>query len=347
LRDAAWWSLLPRLARAARRHPRGLVSALRWVVPRLRFASWRRLMESLLLVDALEGQRVHLHVHWANTPGATAFLAHRIAGIPWSLATHAKDLYTVRPRDVADRVAQSRFVTTCTATNARYLVEAVGVDPSKVVVCRHGVDPDRFSSKRRRREDGRLLSVGRLVTKKGFATLIEACAVLAGRGVAFHLEIVGDGPLAGDLEALVAARGLGGCVSFHHARSQPELVEFYRTAAVFALTPDVQPDGDRDGIPNVILEAMACGVPVVASAISGIPEAIENQRTGLLVPPADPRELADALERLLADPAAAEDLGRAGEVAVRSAFDPAACAAPVVDLLRTCLGGVGETVVAG
>jgi glycosyltransferase involved in cell wall biosynthesis len=344
LRDGPWWSLLPGMARAARRHPRGLVSALRWVVPRRRIASWRRLAESLLLVDALDGQPVHLHVHWANTPGATAFLAHRIAGIPWSLATHAKDLYTVRPRDIAERTRQSRFVTACTGANARYLIDAVGVDPSKVVLCRHGVRLDRFSSAGRRREAGRLLSVGRLVAKKGFPVLIEACAILAGQGVCFHLDLIGDGPLAEELVALVATRGLSDRVSFYRARPQTELVWFYQRAAVFALAPEIQVDGDRDGVPNVILEAMASGVPVVASAISAIPEVIEDHRTGLLVPPNDPPALADALGRLLENPVAADALGRAGEVAVRSSFDPARCVAPVVELLQARLGKPDQSV---
>lgn len=341
LRDGGWWSVTPRLARAAVRHPLGLVSALRWVIPRRRLASWRRLAEALLLVDHLHGDRVHLHVHWANTPGAAAFLAHRIAGIPWSLATHAKDLYTVRPGDVADRGTQSRFVTTCTAANARYLDEVVGLDPAKVVVCRHGVRLDRFSPAGRSPEPARILSVGRLVAKKGFPVLIEACALLARRGVTFHLDIVGDGPQAGELAELVKRRDLAGKVTFQAGRPQPELVELYQRAAVFALTPAVQADGDRDGIPNVILEAMASGVPVVASAISGIPEVIEHGRTGLLVAPDDPAALADALVRLLRDPAAAEALGRTGEAFVRESFDPAQCVAPVADLLRESLDLAG------
>lgn len=347
LRGPSLWPLLPRLLAIAWRYRRGTASALAWVIPRHRLASWRRLAEALVLVDELEGHAVHLHVHWAHAPAATAFLAHRIAGIPWSLTTHAKDLYTVPASSIADRCAQAVFVATCTAANAAYLTRVIGVDPAKVVLCRHGVRLDRFDATDWRPEPGRVLSVGRLVAKKGFATLIEACGLLAARGVDFRLDIIGDGPLAPTLRDQVAARGLDDRVAFHRARPQPELVEFYRRAAVFALAPAVQADGDRDGVPNVILEAMACGVPVVASAISGIPEVVDHNRTGLLVPPGDTTALAAALERLLGDPAAAQTLGAAGADSVRASFDLAGCVASVADLLRAQLDAVAGATFAG
>jgi glycosyltransferase involved in cell wall biosynthesis len=344
LRGPSWWPLIPRLLRIALRHRRGTLSALGWVISRRRLASWRRLGEALLLVDELEGETVHLHVHWAHAPAGTAILAHRIAGIPWSLTTHAKDLYTMPVSDIAERCAQAKFVATCTAANAAYLTDAVGVDPAKVVLCRHGVRFDRFDADDRRPEPGRLLAVGRLVPKKGLGVLIEACVLLAARAVDFTLDIVGDGPSAGVLAHQVAAGGLGERVTFHEARPQPELVAFYVRAAVFTLVPTVQTNGDRDGVPNVILEAMACGVPVVASAISGIPEVVEHDRTGLLVPPSDASALADALERLLGCPAEADALGRAGAQAVRASFDIAGCVAPLAELLRARLAAAGDTV---
>jgi glycosyltransferase involved in cell wall biosynthesis len=296
--------------------------------------------EALLLVDALDSQPVHLHVHWAHAPAAVALLANRIAGIPWSLTTHAKDLYTAPAGDLADRCAQAAFVATCTAANARHLTDVIGVDLGKVLLCRHGVRLDRFDSSRRNPQPGRILSVGRLVPKKGFPVLIEACSLLRDRDVEFHLDLVGDGPLADELTALVAEGGLSSRVTFHHARPQPELVPFYQRAAVFALTPAVQADGDRDGVPNVILEAMASGTPVVASATSGIPEVVIDDQTGLLVPPGEPRALADALARLLNDSSDADRIGKGGEVAVRAAFEMATSVIPLVDLLRARLDAV-------
>jgi glycosyltransferase involved in cell wall biosynthesis len=316
------------------------LAALRWVLRQRQVAAWRRLAEALILVDELDGQPVHLHVHWANAPAEVAYLAHTIAGIPWSLTTHAKDLYTSPVSDIADRCAQALFVATCTAANASYLIDVVGVPPAKVTLCRHGVRLDRFDSSRRDPQPGRILSIGRLVPKKGFPVLIQACAFLQQRGIPFHLDLIGDGLIANDLKGLVVECGLTDRVTFHGGRPQPELVPFYEQATVFALAPEVQADGDRDGIPNVILEAMASATPVVAAATSGIPEVVFDNETGLLVPPGDPEALAKALERLLTDPDEAERLGKGGEVAVRAAFEMATCVTPMTELLRARLGAV-------
>lgn len=341
--------LLPSLIRGlkvASRRPQGTLAALGWVVSQRRLNAWKRLAEALLLVDELDEidqpdrGPVHLHVHWAHAPAEVAFLAERIAGIPWSLTTHAKDLYTLPVADVAERCERALFVATCTASNVTYLTDVVGVPPDKVILCRHGVRLDRFDSSRRDPQPGRILTIGRLVRKKGFPVLIQACALLAERGVDFHLDVVGDGPLADEIRHLVAASGLTAHVTLHGARPQPELVGFFQRAAVFALTPAVQTNGDRDGIPNVILEAMASGVPVVASAISGIPEVVTDDQTGMLVPPDDPVALSKALETLLTTPSEAERIGKGGEMAVRAAFEMATCVTPVAELLRTRLSGV-------
>jgi glycosyltransferase involved in cell wall biosynthesis len=333
LRGPRVWPLLPRLIRVAAHHRPGTLRALRWVLPRGRVASWRRLAEALILVDELDGEDVHLHVHWAHAPAAVALLAERIAGIPWSLSTHAKDLYTVPADDVAERARRARFITTCTSANVEHLIEVIGAEPDKVVLCRHGVPLDRFAAVERAPEPGRLLSIGRLVPKKGFDDLIEACALLAQRDVDFRLDIVGDGPQRGALLELVERRDLRERVRVLPGRPQPELLELYARAACFAMAPAVQSDGDRDGVPNVLLEAMACGIPTVATAISGIPEVIRDGHTGVLVPSRDPAALADALQRLLAEPARAQQLGDAGRLLVQSEFDLHECAAPVADLL--------------
>jgi glycosyltransferase involved in cell wall biosynthesis len=162
--------------------------------------------------------------------------------------------------------------------------------------------------------------------------------VLAERNVEFRLDIVGDGAERPVLLGLVERLGLSDRVKLLPGRPQPELLEFYARAACFVLAPAVQADGDRDGVPNVILEAMACGVPTVATAISGIPEVIQDGRTGLLVPSGDRTALADVLQLLLAAPERAQQLGDAGRVAVHSEFDLADCTAPVVELLRLRLG---------
>jgi glycosyltransferase involved in cell wall biosynthesis len=160
-----------------------------------------------------------------------------------------------------------------------------------------------------------------LVPKKGFDVLIEACQILAERRVGFTCDIAGDGPLRKELESAAEGAGLAGRVSFRGARLQDELVDAYRRASLFVLAPVMTPDGDRDGIPNVLVEAMACGVPVVSTRLSGIPELIEDGVDGLLVAPNDPWALAEAIERLLTDNALAHALGLAGRCKVEASFD--------------------------
>jgi glycosyltransferase involved in cell wall biosynthesis len=285
-----------------------------------------------VLVDHLDRENlVHLHAHFAHGPSAIAHLAHLISDVPYSFTAHAKDLYTTPVDYVALRSDAARFVVTCTEANARFLRDVVGADPAKLIVSRHGVDLGRFAGSARDPRPDRILSVGRLVPKKGFDTLIAACGVLARRGVDFDCLIVGDGPRRDALEALIRDLGLGGRVRLEAARPQPALVREYEQAALFVLSCVVLDDGDRDGIPNVILEAMAAGVPVVATAVSGIPEVVADGETGRLVPPGDAAALADVLASLLDDPDEGRRLAAAARNRAAIAFDLATCVAPLAD----------------
>ena len=177
--------------------------------------------------------------------------------------------------------------------------------------------------------------------KKGFDVLVRACAELAGRGVSFDCRIVGDGPVRAELEALIGRLGLSDCVRLEPARPQTELLDAYAEASVFALAPTVQPDGDRDGLPNVIQEAMAAGVPVVSTTISGIPEVVHDGLTGDLVAPGDPVALADALQALLAEPERRHRLGEAARTYARHHCDLGKCIEPLEAALRTALVDAG------
>jgi glycosyltransferase involved in cell wall biosynthesis len=163
--------------------------------------------------------------------------------------------------------------------------------------------------------------VGRLVPKKGYGELLAALHLLARAAVPFHCDIYGGGPLRDDLAFAIADLGLVGHVILHGARLQDEIVGALRHATVFALAPVIMDDGDRDGIPNVLVEAMAAGVPVVATRISGIPELIRDGHEGLLVEPRDPAALADALRRVLSDAALAAELAAAARRKVEHSFD--------------------------
>ena len=270
----------------------------------------------------------HIHAHFANTPSEVARIMSLMSGLPFSFTTHAKDLYLTAPARIAERTAAARFVVTCTGHNVAYLrgiLPAASADKVRLVY--HGVDFERFrfrlppGAAARAGLPPTILSVGRLVAKKGFDDLIAACALLAERGVAFRCRIVGAGPLRQALQADIAARGLVGSVALVGSMTHAQLIEQFAAADVFALASHVTEDGDRDGIPNVVAEAMAIGVPVVASNVSGIPEVVMHDETGLLAPPRDPAALADAIERLLGNLALARRLAEAARTRLETCFN--------------------------
>lgn len=255
----------------------------------------------------------HLHAHFAHGPATVAHFASVILGIPFSFTTHAKDLYLTRRVTLRRRVRHAKFVVTCTRYNVEYLQNFIPQeDRAKIHLVYHGVDLAEFpvpvtvaSGALGGKADGcpLILAVGRLVPKKGLGDLVAACRLLSDRGLDFRCAIVGSGPLRRELEAAVNELGLHDAVSFHGPMAHDRLVSLYGHASLFALSPHIAEDGDRDGIPNVLVEAMAAGVPVVSTFVSGIPELIDDGQTGLLVNPRDPTALADAIGRLLCDPA--------------------------------------------
>ena len=334
-----WPRLVAAAVGATTRHPAGVLRAVQFARRRRSAATWRHLGEALVLVGDLDRLRVrHLHAHFAHSPAAVAHLAHLVSGIAYSFTAHAKDLYTTPAHYVLARSEAAELVVTCTEANRRHMEQAIGVRPEKILMCGHGVELARFEGLRREPVEGRILSVGRLVPKKGFDVLVRACAELARRRVPFSCVICGDGPERAELVNLISALGLEDRVQLVGARPQPELLPEYGRASVFALAPVVMPDGDRDGIPNVILEAMAAGVPVVAGAVSAIPEVVVDGTTGRLVPPGDPVALADALGALLSDPDARARLGQAGRAHVVANLDLARCVTPLAEAFARCLG---------
>ena len=267
----------------------------------------------------------HIHAHFANAPAAVARFASLMTGIPFSFTTHAKDLYLNPKRAIQRRAHKATFIATCTSYNVSYLKELLGDNTDKIQLVYHGIDLDQFGvptiAASRRDAVPLILSVGRLVPKKGLDDLIAACALLRDRGIAFHCRIVGEGPLRKDLEDRIAAAGLTGIVTLEGAMTHAMLIALYREADLFALPPRIAEDGDRDGIPNVITEAMASGVPVVSTDVSGIPEMVRNEQTGLLVPPHDPPALAMAMGSLLRDRGKAERLAAAGRALLEEDFN--------------------------
>lgn len=331
--------LLSDLLWALYRHPSGFLAARRLARHRGSAATWKHFLEACTLARRMDSAGLrHLHALFASGPSSVAHYVHLMTGVSYSFTAHAKDLFTTPPKYVTERTRAARFVATCTGSNRLYL-EGLGEEVGrKVVVIPHGVDLDRFAAIARRPEPGRLLSIGRLVSKKGFDVLLRSVALLREEGLDLTCRIIGDGPLQKELEELAATLGVADRVVFGGARPQLELLEELAGAQVFVLSPVLMPDGDRDGVPNVLIEAMASGIPVVASEISGIPELIRDNDTGLLVPAADPKALADALRRLLTDPGLRRRIANAGREFVNEHRALHGSVRPLADKFRECLG---------
>ncbi|HEY5651416.1 MAG TPA: glycosyltransferase, partial [Acidimicrobiia bacterium] len=269
------------------------------------------------LVEPRDPARVH--AHFLDRATTVAIVVSRLLGIPYSATAHANDIY-VDPVLLPEKVGWSDFVATCTAYNAEHLGSIA--DESKVRLIYHGLDLDSYHPRRELAGTRRtILAVGQLKEKKGFRYLVDACRILESGGYDFECEIIGEGPLRSRLEAQIQDLGLDDRVRLLGALDHQDVIEHMRGACVFALPSIVTADGDRDGIPNVILEAMAVGLPVVSTRVSAIPEVIIEGETGSLVEPRDPESLATALSILFTDDGLGRRLGAGGRLLVERRFD--------------------------
>jgi glycosyltransferase involved in cell wall biosynthesis len=263
----------------------------------------------------------HLHTHFISMPADVAEAVSALTAMPFSISAHAKDIYLSAPEDLKRKLHAARFTVTCTGFNCQAL--AAIAPGARVHRMYHGVDRGQFHPRPRAAADGAplILSVGRLREKKGLDTLIDACRLLHQRGQAMRCEIIGYGEARERLQARIDAHGLQALVKLAGKRPREQVIEAYARAAVYVQPSRIAADGDRDGIPNVLLEAMAMGLPVVASEVSGIPELVNNGRNGLLVKPDDAVGLADAISRLLHTPALCNELGCHARDTVEASFD--------------------------
>jgi glycosyltransferase involved in cell wall biosynthesis len=263
----------------------------------------------------------HIHAPWANGPATAAWVASQLSGIPFSFSGRAHDLY---PPDgaLAEKMAAAQFVRTNTRINQRYLAELCPHLAGKVVNVYNGVSLTPAGGPRPpARPPFHLLALGRLVPKKGFPVLLAACRDLAAQGVEVRLTLAGDGPQRGKIREFINREGLTGRVSLPGAVPHREVARLMAAADLLVMPSLIAPSGDRDGIPNVILEALLCEVPVVATAVSGIPEVIQDGDTGWLTAPGDPEALARAVAAALGDPAEARRRAERGRALVAREFD--------------------------
>jgi len=259
----------------------------------------------------------HIHGHFAFVPADIAATMAALLDKRFSVSAHAWDIYTQGKRRLRNRLSHASFITACTKRARDYLA---GLLPeARISAVHHGLALDRFTSSPS--SEPVVLAVGRLVEKKGYVPLVEACAILAGRDIEFSCVIAGEGPHRRLLERMIAKHGLDSRVRLAGKVCGEALMNLYRTASVFALPSVVAPSGDVDGLPNAILEAMAMETPVVSTDASSANEAIVDGENGFIVPAGNPEMLADRIETLLKDGTLRQKLGSNGRKTVSKHFD--------------------------
>ncbi len=287
----------------------------------------RRFGQALVLASELPAHVAHLHAHFLHTPASVTRYAAMLRGVAWSCSAHAKDIWTIPEWEKREKLATCAWTATCTASNAAHL-RTLAVSASQIDLVYHGIDTTRFPEPHPARRESRgsgpgspvvILTVGRAVDKKGFDDLLQALALLSPRQH-WRLVHIGGGPLLPELERIARELGVHDRIRWLGAKPHAEVLDAYRNADIFVLACRISSDGDRDGLPNVLLEAQSQRVACVSTRVCGIPELIIDGVTGLLVEPRSPAGLADALSRLISDPALRRALADAGFERTTSQF---------------------------
>lgn len=288
--------------------------------------------KSLWIAERLEAEGAeHLHAHFATHPATLALIVSSLTGIPWSVTVHAHDIFVSRVL-LREKLAAARFVRAISRFNRDYLERLYPELEGRVRVIHVGIDPAVYRRLPPPPEGlPQILCVASLRPYKGHSVLLEACRLLLEQGVAFRCELVGEGPLRTELARRIAELGLRDVVRLRGALPQNQVARRLGRSTVFVLPSVVAPDGQMEGIPVALMEAMAAGRPVVASDLSGIPELVQDGVSGLLVPPGDAAGIAAALKRLIDDPGLGRALGERGREKVEREFR---LDGTVADLLR-------------
>ncbi|MDX6750264.1 glycosyltransferase family 4 protein [Geminicoccaceae bacterium 1502E] len=289
----------------------------------------RRFGQAVVLAAELPDSVTTLYAHFIHTPASVARYAGLMRGLPFAVSAHAKDIWTIPDWEKREKLSAATWTVTCTEANRRHLQSLA--PGAEVELLYHGVESARFRPPALRRpRDGsdaadpvRLLVVARAVPKKGLKGLLHALATLPAE-LHWRMSHVGAGPLAGELRDLAGQLGIAGRIDWRGALAQEELLPLYGAADLFCLPSRIAGDGDRDGMPNVLLEAMSMRLAVVSTPVSAIPELVEDGRTGLLVPPEDEAALAAAILALARDPGRRAAMGEAASAVVAERFSSAA-----------------------
>jgi glycosyltransferase involved in cell wall biosynthesis len=290
---------------------------------------WGRRTDFLRLYQAvyigLRLQRMgiaHIHAHFAGMAARTAFWIQKFFGISFSFTAHANDIFAPRDFEIGlnKLVDAARVVGTETDYAKEFLQERFPKRADRIHRIYNGLNPAEFRRADFSSTSPTIIAVGRLIDKKGFADLIQACRLLVERGKSFRCQIFGEGPLEERLRRQIEELKLQNCVELPGPKPQHEIKKYLSAGTVFVLPSVIDPEGGRDNLPTVVMEAMATGLPVVSTGIGGIPEMVIDNETGFLVSAGDAGGLADAIDRVIIDLALAKKLGQAGHERAETLF---------------------------
>ena len=325
--------------RALQRHPARCFVLFRhslhcWAGPAAFLKSLRHFFTALHFAEECRRLGVeHVHAHFAHITSDVARVIAELCDLSWSASVHAWDIYAQRPGVARSRLAGAAFVVSCTDHGRRLVQEWFAEGTTSVVLIRHGLPLDSFEPGGECRLP-LVVAVGRLVPKKGYDQLIEACSILNRRNVKFRCAIVGDGSLRTALQSQIHRLGLGGVVHLEGPRLQDAVRSLLASATVFVAPSVVADDGDRDGLPNSVLEALALETPVIVTHASAATEVVRDGWNGFVVPPGNPEALAGKIETVLRDPALRARMGRAGREAVAREFDASRTGRQLLELFQ-------------
>ena len=331
-------------ARKPKIYSRALKTAWRRFQRTHKSATLKHLLQAGYIVQHLLPKRQvnHLHAHFAHSPASVAMFAGQLSGLPFSFTAHAKDIYTSHPGQLQEKIALARFVVTCTGYNRRHLIKIS--DGGKTAIHRiyHGIDTSLFTHQKEAKSvvtpPYQILTIARMTPKKGLPTVLRALKLLTQRGVAIKHTLIGDGDDRDKILALIKNLALEDVTHWIGTQPHEVVLGHYLKADLFVLGCEVAANGDRDGIPNVLLESMAMGVPVVATNVSAIPELVETEKTGLLVRPGKPDLLADAMLRLLTDKELRSRVIPAARECIIDKFDNKALVRDLARIYENALG---------
>lgn len=322
--------LLPNIFLAAKRpaqFKKGLLTAQQGISRGKELATLKHLFQAGFLTNnhlLSDTNIVQLHGHFAHSPTSVTLFASILSNIPFSFTAHAKDIYTSDAKKISRKIDHANFVVTCTKHNKRYLQDIAGSSSTPIYCIYHGIDLNLFQYNGRHHtasEPYKLLTVARMTEKKGLPTIYRALAKLRDQNIAFRHTLVGDGDDRDAILELISDLELKEHCFWRGTQTHHEVLKYFKESDLFVLGCEIAKNGDRDGIPNVLVESLAMGVPAISTDVSAIPELLLNGKTGITVPSKDPEELVKAMVQLLTDSSLRKRLIDNGQKHVQNNFN--------------------------